>query len=43
MIKLLPDELPGITTAMLYFGAYDVCACVCVWDVSGTDGHRVTD
>lgn len=24
MIKLLPDELPGITTAMLYFGAY-VC------------------
>lgn len=21
MIKLLPDELPGITSAMLYFGA----------------------
>lgn len=22
MIKLLPDDLPGITTAMLYFGMW---------------------
>ena len=30
MIKLLPDNLPGITTAMLYFGACCGCCRLCL-------------